>query len=277
MLTQKQIDDVLRIIQDHIAGATYLFTGVVPSGVDIDRLKADGVVPYGTPDAALRNSYLFGMLTATQPELASAPFSEVQAAIAKMPLSELERRVSDWLANSAAVYCAGLGNRMAGAAGVVLYDAAKEAISKEAIRSTLAQGAKDRATRSEIVSRLRESLADAQRDWHRVVNTELHRGATEGVSTKLYSEFGGDVHVIVRPNPDACPVCKKAYLDATGAPKVFRLADLEISNVGRKQADLIAKPGKPPLHPFCHCQLIHFDPATMEVDAAGQVRFKRKT
>lgn len=273
MLTPGQIQQILDIVKDHMAAATYLLTGVEPTDADIQAMRAEGLIDSSVPDSVLKDAFVYGMLLQMTPELASAPFADVLTAARAKPLSGLEQKVSEWLANSAAIHCAGLGNRVLAGASLIVNDLVKEGLVREQIKETLAAESEKRSTRSEMVSRLREVTEDAHRDWHRIVNTELHAAQTEGVATRLREKAGKDATVIVRPNPDACPVCKAAYLSG-GVPKVFKLADLELSNIGRKRDDLIARPGKPPLHPFCHCQLLYFDPDTMEVGKNGQVRLK---
>jgi len=51
---------------------------------------------------------------------------------------------------------------------------------------------------------------------------------------------------------NCCPKCNSLYLES-GIPKIFRLKDLAISNVGKKAANWLPTIGA--VHPWCACQL----------------------
>jgi hypothetical protein len=277
VLTAKQIEEIRRIIREHTAAIVFQATGVVPLDADLKKLKAEGIIDKTVTHSALTDAYIYGLLSEKDPDkLKGATPEEILEMIRKAPLSFQESRAADWLAENAGIYCQGLGNRIEETTMRIIHDAMKERAMLGAIQETLARTAEERKTRSEMVTALRDATGDMRRDWQRIVNTELHTARTEGTAASIRKIFGGDPTVFVRPNSDACETCHAAYLETSGRPKLFKLSQLEISNIGRKTQELRARPGKPPLHPHCYCQLQYFNPDTMEFDEEGRVVFKEK-
>jgi hypothetical protein len=277
MLNAKQIEEISEAIKDHFGAMIYLMTGKTPSGVSFKRLVDRGVLASGPSVSSLSDAYVYGLLSGIDPEkLKGKTVSEIADWIKRIPLSEIERTAVGWLSESAASYCQGLGNRFDLATGRFISDSVKEAAMMGKIRETLADKAAQRKTRKEIITALRDATKDAHRDWQRIVNTELHQAYTYGQAKAIKDHFGDESTVIVRPFPDACASCKAAYLDKkTGVPKVFKLKTLASrNNVGRKAAELRAKPGLPPLHPHCMCQVHYFDSKIHKFDKKGRIVLK---
>jgi hypothetical protein len=61
-----------------------------------------------------------------------------------------------------------------------------------------------------------------------------------------HSYFAGGIAV------HNCVNCNRLYLDS-GIPRIFKLSEMAVSNVGRKAADWLPTIGA--VHPWCHCQL----------------------
>ena len=277
MLNTGQIKEISEAIKEHFGAMIYLMTGKTPSGVSLERLIDRGIVAPGPSVSSLSDAYVYGLLSGIDPKnIKGKSVSEVVDWIKRIPLSEIERTAVSWLSESAASYCQGLGNRFDLATGRIISDSVKEVAMMGKIRETLADQAKRRSTRKEIVTALRDATKDAHRDWQRIVNTELHQAYTYGQAKAIKDHFGEEANVIVRPFPDACSSCRAAYLDKkTGLPKVFKLKTLAArNNVGRKAAELRAKPGLPPLHPHCFCQVHYFNSKVHEFDKQGRIVFK---
>ena len=274
MLNTGQIKEISEAIKEHFGAMIYLMTGKTPSGVSLKRLIDRGIVAPGPSVSSLSDAYVYGLLSGIDPKnIKGKSVSEVVDWIKRIPLSEIERTAVSWLSESAASYCQGLGNRFDLATGRIISDSVKEVAMMGKIRETLADQAKRRSTRKEIITALRDATKDAHRDWQRIVNTELHQAYTYGQAKAIKDHFGHESTVIVRPFPDACASCKAAYLaKKTGLPKVFKLKTLASrNNVGRKAAELRAKPGLPPLHPHCMCQVHYFDSKIHKFDKQGRI------
>ncbi|MBN2033840.1 MAG: hypothetical protein JW836_11230 [Deltaproteobacteria bacterium] len=276
MLNSDQIRKIAEIIREHSAAMMYLFTGVAPNEISLRKLVDAGVIDSADSLDVMKDAYVYGIL-ATYPELAKESVPEILDRIKAIPLSEIERNAVKWLSESAANYCQGLGNRFDVAAGRIVHDAAREAMLLRVIKETMASEAAKRETRSRVVTALRDATKDMQRDWQRVVNTELHQAMTTGTAAAISREFGKGATIIVRPYPDACDLCKDAYLDRSGVPRIFRLTEVSAkNNVGRKTAELRKAPGLPPLHPHCFCQISYFDEKVHEFDKEGRIVLKEK-
>ncbi len=275
MLNKEQIEEIARIIREHVGIAIYQFTGSPPSGIDIRKLQAAGIIDPSVPDSAVADAYLFGVLSSLDPRLAGASFDMIKDTIRRLPLSDIEKASIKWLNDSAALYCQGLGNRIESTTLRIVQDAAKETAMRGIIQETMSNAARERKARGEMIALLRRATEDVQRDWHRIVNTELHGARTNGIAHGITKQFGAESCVIVRPHPDCCDLCRSAFL-LRGKPRVFKLADLAArNNVDRTAAEIRRAPGLPPLHPHCFCEVAYFNPKLHEFDNDGRIVFKK--
>lgn len=275
MLSQTEIEELARIIKERIGISIYMSTGIALPDLDVADLRRKGLID-GEPGSAISDAYIYGILTTLDPDLATAPYSVIKAAIEKAPLSDIEQEAIKWLNENAAIYCKGLGNTIDTATRRIIQDATKEAAMMGTIRETLTDAARSRKIRSEIVTQLRRQTKDVQRDWHRIVNTEMHSARTQGVAQGLRKQFGKDVTVIVRPHPDCCDLCRTAYT-YRGQPRVFSLEELSArNNAGRTAAELKKEPGLPPLHPHCLCEVMRFDPKIHTFDSKGRITMRKR-
>ena len=275
MLNKAQIEEIKQIIREHVGVMIYQFVGSTPPGVSIQKLRDQGIIDASVPDSAIADAYLFGVLAALDPKTASAPFAAIKDTVRNLPLSDIEKNTVGWLNDSAALYCQGLGNRIEAATMRIVQDAAKETAMRGLIRTTMSAAARERKTRGEMVTLLRNTTKDVQRDWHRIVNTELHSARTYGIATGIAKQFGADSQVIVRPHPDCCDLCRSAYT-YRGKPRVFNLSDLsERNNVSRTAAEIRKAPGLPPVHPNCFCEVSYFNPKIHTFDKKGRTVFKK--
>jgi hypothetical protein len=272
MLNNIQVEEIARIIREHVGVLIYHLVGVSP--VNIQSLRERGIIDATVSGSAIADAYLFGVLASLDPATMSSSFAVLKSTIRSLPLSEIEKASIQWLNDSAALYCTGLGNRIEATTMRIIHDAAKEAAMVGAIRSTLSTAARDRKTRGEMVTMLRRATEDLQRDWHRIVNTEMHSARTQGIAHGIARQFGDGSHVIVRPHPDCCDLCRDAFL-LRGRPRVFALADLAArNNVDMTAAEIRKVPGLPPVHPHCLCEVSYFNPKIHEFDKLGRVVFK---
>lgn len=275
MLTQPEIEEITRIIQERVGISIYMTTGVAIGGLDIASLKKKGLIS-GVPGTAIKDAYVYGILSTLDPGLATAPYSVIKAAIAATPLSSIEKEAASWLSANAGIYCRGLGNTLDAITRRIIHDSSKELAMMGKVQETLSDAVQARKTRGEMVTLLRRATGDVQRDWHRIVNTEIHSARTQGVAHGLRKQFSDDVTIIVRSHPDCCDLCKKAYSKG-GVPRVFSLKELSSrSNIGRKAAELRKAPGLPALHPHCLCEVMRFDPKIQTFDKKGRIIFRKR-
>lgn len=118
----------------------------------------------------------------------------------------------------------------------------------------------------DVLVGVRVAAAAVQRDWFRVVHTEVHNAVELAKAEAIAGSSSRDVRVYKRPRPDACAYCKLLYLRPDGkTPRVFRLDDLLAAgtNAGRR-AGSPTRSGRSrtqwravvgAVHPFCTCEL----------------------
>jgi hypothetical protein len=122
------------------------------------------------------------------------------------------------------------------------------------VRSGVKEAIANRQTTSELKTNLFHAFDNQSRDWLRVAHTEMNTAIQQGIYGEILEKSGPDQLVFKRPNPDACEHCKRVYLMPDGiTPRVFKLSDLEETNVGRRARDWRATIGS--VHPWCNCQL----------------------
>lgn len=131
-------------------------------------------------------------------------------------------------------------------------------------------------TKTQMKRALREVTKDNEQDFDMVIRSELMNQSQKSFAQEIlegksiYSNRGEDTKVFKRPNPNACPHCKRLYLDQDGRPRVFKLKDLleNGSNVGRKVADW--KPVVGITHPHCQC-ILEVLPENCILDEKGNI------
>lgn len=135
-------------------------------------------------------------------------------------------------------------------------------IKKEIVEGTL----KKRSVQS-IVSNIGHSLNDWNRDWGRIVETEMQNIFQIGIAETIMKEHGLDTIVYKEVFQGACKNCIRLYTtQGIGSkPRLFKLVDLIANgdNIGIKAKDW--RPTLGPIHPFCRCQ-IKFLPKGYEWD-----------
>lgn len=147
-------------------------------------------------------------------------------------------------------------------------DTVTKLISDEDIKHELSEGISKRQSVQSIVSNLHHKTGDWQRDYGRIVETEMNTIFQMGRAEALEQKYGEDVEVFKSVYPQACRHCIKAYLTSGlgSQPKIFLLSELQANgtNIGRKVADW--KPIVGSHHPFCRCNLNHHPKGTVWSD-----------
>jgi hypothetical protein len=201
--------------------------------------------------------YVLGKIIAVLPpgSARGLSYTEVLRSAQRMlPTTDIEKKMLDYATVNAGTHIRGVMDLTLRRATVAITSARGAAL--RAVQEGVVESIANRDTISELKTRLFDVIDDSARDWHRVAFTEMNNAVQNGVYDDLRekSDDGENQLVYKLPNPDACVHCKRVYLQPDGTPRIFRLKDLQESNVGSKAADWGPTIGS--VHPWCSCQLI---------------------
>lgn len=133
-------------------------------------------------------------------------------------------------------------------------DREQRLVSREVIREATADAVARGWGSDRLASELGNRMQDWARNWKRIAATELQSAANEGVAIAAIRVDGADTRIARVPEPDACPACRRLFLDPeTGKPIIFGVQVLLANgtNVGKKASEW--KPTLHPVHPLCRC------------------------
>ncbi len=137
---------------------------------------------------------------------------------------------------------------------------------------------KDKSIRG-LKTQLRDYSRDANRNWDRIVNTEMSNaislGSVDRIADDNPTKDMDEVYVyrIVKNDAALCKYCRRFYLDSDGSPKLYRMSTLlsNGSNYGQKAADW--QPTAMATHPNERCsQVIELKPG-FRLLSGGSVTF----
>lgn len=214
-------------------------------------------------------SYIFGKLSAvlSPAQLRTLDYHDFTLYIDRKQfktLTTLEQAMYNAAATRTYTYIKSMGQRMK--------DIITNAVSQEEIKSLteaqrlleqttikreIIEGALKKKSVQQIVSNIGHSLEDWNRDWGRIVETEMQGIYQIGIAQQIMEEHGAEAYVYKEVFPGACKHCIKLY--TTGGigtrPRIFKLADLIANgdNIGVKSINW--KATLESVHPFCRCQL----------------------
>ena len=262
-----QIQKLLNIIRyNHtFLIATNLGTDVL-SKEDENLLKVYGVdmkiFDKNVPE--YEKMFLLGRLTSTlnEAQIRQLEFNDVEKYIKRgqyIDLSQRERNELKMAKMKTYSHIKGLGSRVENKVTNIIAEEEQKRKSdyEKVIKKEIERGVVERKSVTNIVSEIGNSLNDWQRDWGRIVETEMNDIFQQGRAATMTENFGEDVNVYKEVYEKACRYCISAYLtNGIGSkPKVFKLSELESngSNVGKKVIDW--KPVLYSLHPHCRCLL----------------------
>lgn len=272
-LTTEQIQLLSRIIRDHHTGLVIDMFGTAAAGIpseEIDRLVRLGIIDRDAAKALtvdlVGDTFRFAMMQIQLESLArraerkpadtdSWSYDTVRDELARdpLPLSPRENDMIDIAQRKAGSYMTVLGDRVAN-------DMVTAGISEEQelamVRDEMFRNVERRESVRKLASRLGNRTGDWSRDWVRVARTEIQTTSNLARGEAIGTEFGGDALLARVPNPGACPICLRLFLDPeTGKPKIWKLSTLLAngSNRGKKQADWLAT--LETVHPNCHCRV----------------------
>lgn len=258
-LTPKQLRQIQEIIRKRMLRFTYDVLGDrALTSEELKTLKDAGLLSRGTR-AFIGDAHLLGKVAALIPYSERGRLSYdaalKSAKAMRFSLTDVEKKAIEYAESSAGEYIKGLTNDMVRDANALTARAAGDVL--RTVQDGVSQAIAKRQARSELKTQLFQLIDNRSKDWMRIAHTELNNAIQNAVYHEIRekSEDGVNQLVFRRPNPDACKPCKKLYLKADGiTPRVFKLSELEDSNVGRKQADW--QPVLGSTHPWCSCQTI---------------------
>ena len=258
-MTKKQIELLKKIISEHMNIIMQLTTGDGGKKPSPNMLKKLGL-PKELTDL-ITDSYKYGKASVLSGKsLEKMSENDVQKLIDSIKLTPAQKRSIEFAQINAQTH---LDNLQAKITSTVLSLAIQDQSNMyNTIKQIVPTAMADGTPRYQVIQQLREVSGDWERDWHRVVHTEMWNAKLNGEAQAIVdgesplSNKGTDTMVFKRPAPNACPVCKKLYLEkGTNKPVVWKLSELMANgtNYGLKQKDW--KPTLGTLHPSCMCPL----------------------
>jgi len=261
VFTTQEIDKIVSVVGYHYSMLIFTSLGeevltdsdrllLESYGVDVEKLKEE-FPPY------LR-MFMLGRLTAILNDqqvrqLDKKDFDKYLERGQFIPLSEREReeyRVSREMTYG---HLKGLANKVTTEArDIILEENKKQIISEE-----ISQGVKDRLSIDSIVSNLGHRTGEWDRDWKRIVVTEMQNIYNQGRASEIGRKYGDGSLVWKQVFPLACRHCIKLYLTngIGSAPRIFKLSAL-IGNGNNMNLKVdYWKPIIGATHPHCRCDL----------------------
>ena len=251
------IQYITQIINQHYSFMIFTFLGegvlsdydraILESyGIDIEKLREE-FPPY-------MQMFMLGRLTAILEEKQSKELTQedFQKYLEKgqfIPLSEREREEYSISREMTYSHLKGLANKVTDSTRNKMLEENK----KQLIQEVISEGVKDRKSISSIVSDLGHRTGEWDRDWTRIVTTEMQNIYNQGRASMVARKFGDDSLVWKQVYPLACKHCIRLYLTygIGSEPRVFKLSTLieNGNNIGRKVDDW--KAVVPVTHPYC--------------------------
>ena len=256
MLTKIQLKQIEDIISRRFLRITYEMLGErALTEEEIATLKRAGLLRDSVRHF-VGDSYTLGKIVAhlDKADAKSLTFEEIKAMAGKFPTTAVEQRAMEYASEHTGQYIRGIADDMVKEARTVATRSSMDAL--RAVQAEVSTAILKRKTTSELKSALHRVIKGKARDWMRVASTEMNDAIQRGVYQEIHnnSEKGSEQLVYKRPSPTACKYCKKVYLMPDGiTPRVFKLYNLEESNIGERAGDWGPTIGS--VHPWCQCQL----------------------
>lgn len=267
IFSPEQIQDLMKVIDFNTIMFGVEFIGVEPlEPDDISLLEEYGVnIDDIEEKSYIETAYKFGRLSKAIGDIESKnlKYNDFKKWISKgghIPLTGEEKSTISYLKRRSFDHLKKLGQKMGSDVKSILLDQENKLRLKnqKLIRKELVSAVRDRTAFKEIMLNLGHKTDDWQRDWTRIVETELHSvyedGRADDIQKNSQSE---DPLVFKHVLPTACRHCIKLYLtDGLGSkPRIFKLSELRAngSNIGRKQEDW--KATLESLHAYDRCTL----------------------
>lgn len=274
-LTRTQIKQIQSIISDHMEVLMQLVTGEGhPSPQLLRKLK----LPKDITDL-ITSAYQYGRLGVLQgKDLSTMSEADVQKLMRNLKLTKSQQNSISYAKIKAQQSIDSITQRIT--SNVITMAIQSDLAMWDAVKEVIPAALENHTPRYKVVQQLREKTGDMERDWQRVVHTELWDVKLQGEAEAIVnnesplSSKGKDTIVFKRPAHNACAKCKQLYLERDGiTPRLFKLSELAAfgNNYGKKQADWVPTLGT--LHPNCMCPLSVM-PDGGEFDSQGNLVYK---
>lgn len=210
-------------------------------------------------------AFIFGRLAGilSPDQLNTLNYGDVKEHVEKDQYQKLTKREKAEYAAAATRtygYIKGMGDRVKKTLGnSVSEEEIKNAVEERrieelsVIKKEHERGVLERRSVQAIVSSIGSQLKDWNRDWGRIVETEMENIFLLGVAQTIMEEHGSDALVYKDVFPGACSHCRHLYTTGGSGsePRIFKLSSLIANgdNIGRKARDW--KPVVGATHPYC--------------------------
>lgn len=258
-MTKRQIELLKKIISEHMNVIMELTTGGSGTTLSPSMLKKLGL-PKEVTDL-ITDSYVYGKVSAVAGKsLENMPEKDVKKLTDKMKLTPAQRKSIEFAQTNAQVHLDSLQAKIT--SSVVSLAIQEQTNMYQNIQQVIPTAMAEGTPRYKVIQQLREMSGDWERDWHRVAHTEMWNAKCTGEAQAILdgesplTSKGADTRVFKRPAPNACPTCKRLFLEkGTNKPIVWKLSELMANgtNYGLKQKDW--KPVVGTVHPNCMCPL----------------------
>lgn len=276
MLTKTQLKELeKRIRQRFIAFRRDAFGEGTLSSEEINMLKEAGLLRPSVRNFS-GDAYTLGKIAnAVGAKAARMTYEELMKQAMERPTTQVEHKAINWANEHAGEYIKGIEDDMLKDIRTTTIGETRSAL--RAVRDGVADSIKNRETVGQLKTKLFDMIDDKSRDWQRVAFTEMNNSIQNGLYDAIREAHGPDQLVYKRPNPDACKHCKRLHLESDGVtPRVFKLSELEDSNIGKKAHEWVPTVGS--VHPWCQCQLMVLpDGMGFVKDDMGNVELKMVT
>lgn len=251
MLTKAQLKKIEQIIRKRVLSFKYEALGErALTSEEIEQLKRLGLLRESVRNFS-GDAFVLGKIASRIDRTLSrsVTYDQVLKMASRLPMTTVEKKALEYVKDHAGEYITKLADDMV---REVRGESARTALAE--VQNQVASAVEKRETISQLKTRLFNSFDDKHRDWTRVASTEMQSAIQHGIYQDIQENFGPDQLVYKRPAPDACKHCVRLHLEDDGVtPRIFKLSDLEQSNIGKKASDWDATIG--PVHPYCQCQL----------------------
>lgn len=211
-------------------------------------------------------SFLFGRLSSilTPQQLLKLDYTDLNKYIERKQYKQPNKReMAEYRAAAVNTYSyiKGMGNKVKDTlSGAISQEELKTSIKereeevRQGIKEEIERGVLEKRSVQNIVSNLGHRLDEWNRDWGRIVETEMQNIYLLGKAQTIMEDYGPNARVYKHTFEGACKFCIKFYTtQGIGSqPRIFKLNELieNGSNIGRKQVDW--EPTLGPVHPFCY-------------------------
>lgn len=293
IFTQDQIQEILDILEYHS-----IF--IISSNLGTDILNKNDIEILHNFDISVQRLYeefppaiknfFFGRLTAQLSDYQAGritynDFLEYINRGQYIPLSRREKNELDVARNTTYNHIKTFSNRMKDQVkGIISEEDSKRLTDYEKVfRKEIEEAIVNRKSIGNIISNIGHITGDWNRDWGRLVDTEMNNIFQRGRAQTFMNQYGENAKVYKDVYPGACRHCIRLYLtNGIGSqPRIFTLQQLidNGTNIGRKVVDW--KATLDGIHPFCRCNLHYLIPGKTKWDEENQKfiypeKFERK-